>query len=98
MGVEHQFLGLSMVAAHERHPAVRQLHMRRLDHQRQPLARDRLVAPIEVISLAGGEAHRHERLGRNPRPFFAPRLGEPMHAVMRGLGYDGQSRHAVYRL
>src|SRR5208282_6081623 len=35
-------LGLAEVDAHVRHAAVRQLHVRRLDHQRQPLKRDRL--------------------------------------------------------
>ena len=37
VGVEHQLLGLAEVDAHERHAAVRQLHVRRLDRQRQPL-------------------------------------------------------------
>jgi hypothetical protein len=31
---------------------VRQLHVRRLDGQRQALERDRLVAPVELIRLA----------------------------------------------
>ena len=82
VSVEHQFLRLAKVDPHERHAAVRQLHVRRLDHERQPLQRDRLVAPVELIRLAGGKAHRHERLHRNPRPFDPPRLDEPMNAVV----------------
>ena len=35
--VEHQFLGLAEIGAHKRHAAVRQLHMRRFDDQRQTL-------------------------------------------------------------
>ena len=50
----------------------RQLHVCRFDHQRQPLERDRLVAPGRLVSLARGEAHRHEGLCRNSRPFIAP--------------------------
>ena len=82
VGVEHQLLGLAEVGAHERHPAVRQLHVRRLDRQRQALERDRLVAPVELVRLAGRKAHRHERLRRNPCPFVPPRLDEPVHAVV----------------
>ena len=37
VGVEHQLLGLPKVGAHKRHAAVRQLHVRRLDRQRQAL-------------------------------------------------------------
>ena len=32
VGVEHQLLRLPKIDPHERHPAVRQLHVRRLDH------------------------------------------------------------------
>ena len=85
VGVEHQLLGLAEVGAHERHPAVRQLHVRRLDHQRQTLQRDRLVAPVELIRLARRKAHRHKRLRRNPRSFVPPRLDEPVHAVVRAV-------------
>ena len=58
MGVEHQLLGLAKINSNERHTAVRQLHVRRLDRQRQPLERDRLVAPdpmgrwIATVALA----------------------------------------------
>jgi hypothetical protein len=82
VGVEHQFLRLAEVRAHERHPAVRQLHVRRLDGQRQALERDRLVAPVELVRLAGREAQRHERSHRNPRPLVPPRFREPVHAVV----------------
>jgi hypothetical protein len=40
MGVEHRLLGLPKVDAHKRHAAVRQLHVRRLDRQRQALERE----------------------------------------------------------
>jgi hypothetical protein len=85
MRVEHQLLGLAEIGAHERHPAVRQLHVRRLDGQRQALERDRLVAPVELIRLAGREAQRHKRLYRNPCPLVPPRFREPVHAVVRAV-------------
>jgi hypothetical protein len=85
MSVEHQLLGLAEVGAHERHAAVRQLHVCRLDHQWQTLQRDRLVAPVELIRLAWGKTQRHECLGRNPCPFVPPCLDEPVHAVVRAV-------------
>ena len=85
VSVEHQLLGLAKIDAHERHPTVRQLHVRRLDRQRQSLERDRLVAPVELVGFPGREAHRHKGVRRNPGAFVAPALGEPMHAVMRAV-------------
>ena len=63
-------------------PAVRQLHVRRLDRQRQARKRDRLVAPVELVGLPRREAHRHIGVGRNAGAFVAPSLDEPMHAVV----------------
>ncbi len=83
VGVEHQLLGLAEVSAHERHPAVRQLHVRRFDGQRQTLQGDRFVAPVELVGLARGKAHRHKRPRRNPCPFLPPRLDEAVHTVVR---------------
>ena len=83
VSVEHQLLGLAKIDAHERHPAVRQLHVRGLDRQRQSLERDRLVAPVELVGLPRREAHRHEGARRDPGAFLAPAFGEPMHAVVR---------------
>src|SRR5271165_2552094 len=80
--VKHQLLGLAEVGAHERHPAVRELHVRRLDGQRQTLKCDRLMAPVELVRLAGRKAQRYERLCRNPCPFVPPRSREPVHAVV----------------
>ena len=37
--------------AHKRHAAVRQLHVRCLDRQRQVLERDRLAAPVELVGF-----------------------------------------------
>ncbi len=85
MGVEHQFLGLAKVDTHERHTAVRQLHVRRLYRQRQTLEGDRLVAPVELVGLPRCEAHWHIGMHRNPGAFIAPRLHEPMHAVVRAV-------------
>ena len=82
VGVEHQLLGLTKVDAHKRHAAVRQLHVRRFDRQRQPSKRDRLVAPVELVGFPRREAHRHIRMDRNPDALIAPSLHEPMHAVV----------------
>ena len=85
VGAEDQFLGLAEIGADERHAAVRQLHVRRLDHQRQPLERDRLVAPVELVGLPGIKTHRHECLRRNPGPFVPPGPHEPVHTVVRAV-------------
>ena len=85
MGIEHQFLRLPKIDPHEWHPAVRQLHVRCLDHQRQPLERDRLVAPIVLVRFARRKAHRHIGLCRCPSPFAAPGFGIAVHAVVRAV-------------
>jgi hypothetical protein len=90
-GVEHQLLGLPEVAAYKRHAAVRQLHVRRLDRQRQILKRDRLVAPVELVGFSRRKAHRHISLRRNPGAFVAPSPDEPMHAVMGAVVANGDS-------
>ena len=82
MGVEHQLLGLAEVDAHERHAAVRQLHVRRLDRKRQVQERDRFVAPVELIRFSRRKAHRHIGLRRHPRAFGAPSPDEPVYAVV----------------
>ena len=63
VGVKHQLLRLAKVDAHELHPAVRQLHVRRLDRQRQALERDRLVAPVELVGALGKDADTQHRRG-----------------------------------
>ena len=85
VGVEHQFLGLPEVGAHKRHAAVRQLHVRHLDHQRQVLERDRLVAPVELVGFPGREAHRY--IGMRPELGHVRSAGvdEAMHAVVRAI-------------
>src|SRR5271170_534383 len=85
MGVEHQFLGLAKIYSDERHTAVRQLHVRRLDRQRESLERDRLVAPVELVGFPWLEAHRHISMGGNSGPFLTPELCEAMHAVVRAV-------------
>ncbi len=85
MGVEDQLLGFPEVDPHERHAAVRQLHVCRLDGQRHALERDRLVAPVKLERLAGRKAHRHVGPHRNPRVFRAPRLHEAVHAIVRAV-------------
>jgi hypothetical protein len=82
VSVEYRFLGFAEVGAHERHPAVRQLHVCRLDGQPQALKRDRLVAPVEPVHLARREPQRHEHLDRNPCPLVPLRFREPVHAVV----------------
>src|SRR5215207_3433038 len=82
VGVEYQLLSLPKVDAHKRHAAVRQLHVRRLDRQRQVLERDRLVAPVELVGFPRREAHRHIGMDLNPGTLVAPSLDEPMHAVV----------------
>jgi hypothetical protein len=70
------------IGPHKGHPAVRQLHMRRLDQHRQALQRNGLMASIELVRLARGKAQRHIGFCWQPRLVLAPRLYKPMHAVM----------------
>ena len=85
MRVEHQLLSLAEVDAHKRHATVRQLHVRRLDRQRQARKRDRLVAPVELVGFPRRKAHRHIGMSRNPGTFVTPGLDEAMHAVVRAV-------------
>src|SRR5258708_12534325 len=85
MRVEHQLLSLAEVDAHKRHAAVRQLHVRRLDRQRQALERDRLVAPVKLVGFPRRKAHRHIGMSRDPAAFLAPGLDEPPPASLPAL-------------
>src|SRR5450631_2496043 len=43
------------------------------------------MAPVELICLAGGKAHRHISPRRNLGAFSAPSFGETMHAVVSAV-------------
>jgi hypothetical protein len=83
--IEDQFLCLAKVGAHERHAAMRKLHVCRLDDQWQTLQRDGLVAPVELVGFTGCKAQRHKGMRGRSSLLVAPGFGETMHAVMRAV-------------
>jgi len=68
-------LRLTRVGADEEHPAVAQAQMRHLHRDRRAIDQYDLVAPVELVGLAGREAQRHERVGRRCRTRAAPASG-----------------------
>ena len=59
MGVEHHLLRLARIRPHEQHPAVAQPDMRHFHRHRRAVDQHDLVAPVELVSLAGRKAQRH---------------------------------------
>ena len=72
MSVEHHLLRLARIGPHEQHPAVAQPHMRHLHRHRRAVDQHDLVAPVELIGLAGRKAERNERANRRRRPIALP--------------------------
>ena len=72
VGVEHHLLRLARISPHEHHPAVAEPHMRRLQRHRHAVQDDDLVAPVELVGLAGREAQRHISVGGRPLEPLAP--------------------------
>ena len=62
--VENHLLGLARISAHEQHPTEAEPDMRDLHRRGHAVDQDDLMAPIELVSLAGIEAQRHVGGGR----------------------------------
>jgi Transposase DDE domain group 1 len=90
VAVEHHLLALARIRPHERHPAVAEPQMRALHNRRHALEHDDLVAPVELVGLAGREAQRHE--GRRRRALLAPPSGRvtPHRVVAAGIAETAQ--------
>ncbi len=80
--VEHHLLRLARIGTGEQHPAVAQTQMRHLHRHRRAADQNDLVAPVELVCLAGREAQRHERVRRRRRPLAAPRPGIAPHRIV----------------
>ena len=75
VGVEHHLLRLARIGPHEHHPAVAEPDVRDLHRRRGAVDHHDLVAPVELVCLAGGEASCRRRAFRATarRPPPSPR-------------------------
>ncbi|MNT77173.1 hypothetical protein D3C72_2162560 [compost metagenome] len=74
MRVKHHLLALAHISPREHHPAVAEPDMRHLHRRRHALDHNDLVAPVELIGLAGRIVERHVGLGRYGTPILRPSL------------------------
>ena len=58
--VEHHLLRLTRISTNERHPAVAEPDVGDLDRHGDAVDQHDLMAPVELVGLAGIEAQRHE--------------------------------------
>ncbi|MNE19711.1 hypothetical protein D3C80_1128020 [compost metagenome] len=72
--VEDHLLALAHISPREHHPAVAEPDMRHLHRRRHALDHNDLVAPVELIGLAGRIVERHVGLGRYGTPILRPSL------------------------
>src|SRR5437764_14780544 len=75
MGIEHHLLALTRISAHKQHAAVAKPDMRHLHRNGDAIDEHDLMAPVELVSLAGAERQRHIGLSRHFSAFLAPALG-----------------------
>ena len=80
---EHHLLALAREDLNQLHPAVAEPHVRSLHPRRRPRQTRVLVAPVELVGLAGIEAQRHVGLRRRQQtPTPAPRPGVAPNCVI----------------
>jgi hypothetical protein len=72
MGVEHHFLRLAWIGAHEQHPAVAKPNMGDLHDHRHAVQQDDFVAPVELVGFPGSKAQRHVGHRRRFPMLFGP--------------------------
>ena len=72
MGVEDHLLALARIGPHEQHARVTKPDMRHLHLGRGAIDDDDLVAPVELVGLAGREAQRHIGVGCDGGLLAAP--------------------------
>ena len=70
--LEHHLLALAREDLNQLHPAVAEPHVRRLHLGRRARQTRVLVAPVELVGLAGIEDQRHKGLRRRQQPPPAP--------------------------
>ena len=74
VGIEDHLLALTHIGAGEHHPAVAEADMSNLHRRRHALDQNDLVAPVELVGLAGRVVERHVRFGRHSPSIFRPSL------------------------
>ena len=80
--VEHHLLRLTRIGPHEQHAAVAQAQMRNLHRDGRAVDQHDLMAPVELVGLAGREAQRHIGI-RQRRDLLAPPVtGITTHRVV----------------
>lgn len=72
--VEHHLPALSHIGSCEHHPAVAEPDMRNLHRRCHALDQDDLMAPVELIGLAGCIVERHVGFGRHGTSISRPSL------------------------
>ena len=72
VGVEHHFLRLARIGAHEHHPAHGKPDVGDLRRRRHPVDDDDLMAPVKLISFARREGQWHVGFRRRARVLLAP--------------------------
>ena len=83
VGLKDHLLAFAREDLNQLHPAVAEPHVRRLHPGRRARQTRVLVAPVELVGLAGVEAQRHVGLRwRQQTPPPAPRLGVAPHRVV----------------
>src|SRR5580658_6703875 len=83
--VEHHLLRLARIPPDEWRPAVAQPNMCHLHCYRRAVDQHDLLAPVELIRLASGEAQRNEGTYRRRRPTALPLPRIPPHRVIAAL-------------
>jgi hypothetical protein len=85
MRVEHHFLGLARIGAHEHHPAMAEADMRDLQSRRRAVHHHDLVAPVELVGFARRKRQRNVGARRQAGVFAAPDPGVAPHSVVPAL-------------
>jgi hypothetical protein len=85
MRVEHHFLGLARIGAHEHHPAMAEADMRDLQSRRRAVHHHDLVAPVELVGFARRKRQRNVGARRQAGVFAAPDPGVAPHGVVPAL-------------
>jgi hypothetical protein len=82
VGVEHHLLRLARICPYKQHPAVAQPDMRHLHRNGRAVDQHHLVAPVELIGLAGRKAQRNEGADRCGRPIALPSPCIAAHSIV----------------
>lgn len=85
VGVEHHLLALAGIGPHEQHPGMAQADMGDLHLHRRAVDQHDLVAPVELVGLAGVEAQRYEGRCRQRGLLALPASSIAAHRIVAAL-------------